>query len=393
MVGALQGVRVLDFTQMMAGPLCPSLLGDLGADVIKVEPPEGDAMRRTGHVRVGGESDLFLSVNRNKRSVVLDLKTDAGQRAARALASGADVIVENFRPGTAERLGIGYEEVQGMNPEVIYCSITGFGRDSPDSGRPALDPVIQALSGLMSLTGDEASGPLLTGMPISDFVAPVFGTLGVLAALYSRQRSGRGQRVDLSMLDSSIFTMMPREAHLFATGEELPLMGNRHYQMVPYNAYETRDRRSVMVIAHNDKFWLALLSALDCRDMKDDPRLATGADRARNRDIVEARFAERFRSEDLATWVERLTQADAIFAPVRSLPEVLADEQVRRTMLARVDHPASGQIALLANPLHLSATPASIRRPPPMLGQHTEEVLSRLEAGTAWNEANVSAGR
>ncbi len=392
MAGALDGVRVLDFTQMMAGPLCPSLLGDLGADVIKIEPPEGDAMRRTGSVRVGGESDLFLSVNRNKRSVVLDLKSPAGQRAAQALASGADVIVENFRPGTAERLGIGYDEVRRSNPEVIYCSITGFGREGPDSGRPALDPVIQALSGLMSLTGDETTGPLITGMPISDFVAPVFGTIGVLAALYARQRSGRGQRIDLSMLDSSIFAMMPREAHVLATGEELPLLGNRHYQMVPYNAYETRDGRSVMVIAHTDKFWLALLRALDCLDMEDDPRLATGADRARNRDVVEVRFTERFRSENLATWIDRLTQADAIFAPVRGLPEVLADERVRRDMLAHVEHPAAGPISLLANPLRFSATPASIRRAPPVLGQHTGEVMSRLDGESAWDESHVRAG-
>ncbi|HEX2888932.1 CoA transferase [Vineibacter terrae] len=392
MAGALSGVRVLDFTQMMAGPLCPSLLGDLGADVIKIEPPEGDAMRRTGSVRVGGESDLFLSVNRNKRSVVLDLKTPEGQRAARALAAGADVVVENFRPGTAERLGIGYDDIRRENPQVIYCSITGFGRKGPDSGRPALDPVIQALSGLMSLTGDESTGPLLTGMPISDFVAPVFGTVGVLAALYARQRSGHGQRIDLSMLDSSIFTMMPREAHVLATGEELPLLGNRHYQMVPYNAYETRDGRSIMVIAHNDKFWLALLRALDCLDMKDDPRLATGTDRARHRDVVEARFAERFRSEDQATLIARLTQADAIFAPVRGIPEVLADERVRRDMLVRVEHPTAGPVSLLANPLHFSATPATIRSAPPGLGQHTQEVLSRLDAGTAWGEDHVRAG-
>ena len=168
---------------MMAGPLCPSLLGDLGADVIKVEPPEGDAMRRTGDTRIGGESDLFLSVNRNKRSIVLDLKSESGQRTALAFAAAADVVIENFRPGTAERLGVGYDAVKAANPEVIYCSITGFGREGPDSKRPALDPVMQALSGLMSLSGDAGTGPLLAGMPVSDFVTPVFATLGVLAAV------------------------------------------------------------------------------------------------------------------------------------------------------------------------------------------------------------------
>jgi CoA:oxalate CoA-transferase len=331
-------------------------------------------------------------VNRNKRSVVLDLKAPEGRRIAQALAAGADVVVENFRPGTAERLGVGYDDVRAANPEVIYCSITGFGRQGPETGRPALDPVIQALSGLMSLTGDEGSGPLLTGMPLSDFVAPVLATLGVLAALYTRRGTGRGQRIDVSMIDTSIFTVMPREAHVQATGEELPRLGNRHYQIVPYNAYATRDGRSIMVVAHNDKFWLALLRALDCEDLRDDPRLATAGDRARHRDAIETRFADRFRSADLATWVDRLTRADAIFAPVRSLPEVLADERVRRDMLVEVDHPTAGPFSLLANPVRFSATPATIRRAPPTLGQHTEDVLSRLEDGDPWEQGRDRAG-
>ena len=364
MVGALDGVRIVDFTQMMAGPLCPSL--------------------RTGDLRVGGDSDLFLSVNRNKRSIVLDLKSEAGRRAARALAATADVVIENFRPGTAERLGVGYEAVREDNPEVIYCSITGFGRDGPDATRPALDPVMQALSGLMSLSGDERSGPMLAGMPVSDFVTPVFATLGVLAALFSRQRSGHGQRIDVSMIDASIFATMPREGFSLATGEELPRLGNRHYQMVPYNAYATRDGKSIMVIAHNDKFWQALLRGLECPDLAEDPRLATTVGRAEHREIVEARFAERFASEDLAVWVERLTRADAIFAPVRGMLEVLGDERVRREMLAEVAHPEAGPISVLANPVRFSGTPAEVRRAPPLLGEHSEEVLSRLEGEGPW---------
>lgn len=387
--GALDAVRILDLTQMMAGPLCPSLLGDFGADVIKVEPPGGDNMRHTGNTRVGGESDLYLSVNRNKRAIELDLKDAAGRRAAQALAAGADVVIENFRPGTAERLGLGYDDVRRDNPDVIYCSINGFGHDGPDAKRPALDPVIQALAGLMSLTGDARTGPLLAGMPVSDFVTPVFATLGVLAALFARQRTGQGQRVDISMIDASIFASMPREAHVLLTGEDLPRMGNRHYQMVPYNSYATSDGRAVMVIAHNQKFWHALLLALDCLDLQDDPRFATPLDRARNSDELDALFAERFRSGDLATWVERLTEADAIFAPVRELSEVMADERVRRDMLEQVQHPTAGPVSLLRMPVRLSETPATIRRAPATLGEHTQDVLTRLDAGTAWDATGL----
>lgn len=387
--GALDGVRILDLTQMMAGPVCPSLLGDFGADVIKVEPPAGDNMRHTGNTRIGGESDLYLSVNRNKRGIVLDLKQESGRRAAQALAATADVVIENFRPGTADRLGLGYDDVLRENPDVIYCSINGFGREGPDATRPALDPVIQALSGLMSLSGDERTGPLLSGMPVSDFVTPVFATLGILAALFARQRTGRGQRIDLSMLDASIFALMPREAHVLITGEDLPRLGNRHYQLVPYNSYETRDGKAIMVIAHNDKFWHALLRALDCLDLQDDPRLATRQDRAEHREVIEARFGARFREEDCATWIARLTEADAIFAPVREVREVLADERVRRDMLVEMEHPAAGVISVLANPIRLSGTPASVRRAPPTLGEHTDEVLGRLKAGNPWDASGL----
>ncbi len=376
MAGALQGVRVLDFTQMMAGPVCPSLLGDMGADVIKVEPPDGDMMRRTGDTRVEGESDLFLSVNRNKRSIVLDLKTEAGKRAARALAAGADVVVENFRPGTAERLGLGYDEVQAENPAVIYCSITGFGQTGPDKNRPALDPVIQALSGLMSLTGDERTGPLCTGMPISDFITPVFAALGVLAALFSRAHTGQGQRVDVSMIDASIFATMPREMHTLVKGAEMQRLGNRHYQMVPYDAYQTRDGRQLMVVAHNDKFFAAFARGLDRESWIDDPRFVASADRAANRDVLEPLIRERFLQDDLDTWVDRLAAADVIFAPVRGLREVLADERVRDEMLEAVEHPTVGPLNVFANPIRLSGTPMSVRSPPPLLGEHTDAILS-----------------
>ncbi len=384
MAGALQGVRVLDFTQMMAGPLCPTLLGDFGADVIKVEPPQGDPMRHMGELRLGGESNFFLSVNRNKRSIVLDLKTETGRRTAKALAETADVVVENFRPGTAAGFGLSYEDVCQENPTVIYCSISGFPLDGPDRDRPALDPVMQAMSGLMSLTGDASSGPLCSGMPISDLVTPIFATVGVLAALYARAKTGLGQRIDLSMLDASVFALVPREGEFFVTNRENELLGNRRSQMVPYNAYRTSDGRSLMVIAHNDKFWQALLRGLELDDLIEDPRFSDNANRIANREIVEDLLSKRFLSADLSTWVARLTDADALFAPVRGLAEVFADPQIRKDMVAKIDHPAAGEISLLANPINLFATPAVVDRPPPTLGQHSDEILSQLESGTPW---------
>jgi crotonobetainyl-CoA:carnitine CoA-transferase CaiB-like acyl-CoA transferase len=375
MMGPLEGVRVLDFTQMMAGPLCSMLLGDLGADVIKVEPPEGDAIRKTGETFLGGETEAFLSLNRNKRSVVIDLKKEAGREAGRGLAAGADVVLENFRPGSAERLGMGYEALRALNPRLVYCSVSGFGREGPDATRPAMDPVIQAMSGIMQFTGTEQTGPLRTGFPFSDLVTPLFATIGILAALRVREREGRGQRVDLSMLNATIFGMMPREGYFFATGRTPSRLGNEHYQIAPWNTYETSDGRHLMVVAHTEKFWRALLTALAAPELGADPRFLSNGDRVRNHTELNARLAAAFRAAPLEQWTARLTSAGALFAPVRDLPEVFNDPQVRREMLVELDHPTAGRITVLANPLRFSETPATVRRCPPRLGEHTAEVL------------------
>ena len=375
-MGPLEGIRVLDFTQMMAGPLCAMLLGDLGADVIKIEPPEGDAIRRTGETFLGGETESFLSFNRNKRSVVLDLKAEAGREAGRGLAAGADVVLENFRPGSAERLGVGYETLRALNPRLVYCSISGFGRAGADRARPALDPVIQAMSGIMQLTGSDETGPLRTGFPFSDLVTPLLATIGVLAALRVRERTGRGQRVDLSMLDATIFGMMPRDAYFFATGRTPSRLGNEHYQIAPWNTYATADGRYLMVVAHTEKFWHALITALAAPELGADPRFLSNADRVRNRTALNARLAAAFRTASLDEWTPRLTAAGVLFAPVRSFPEVFSDPRVRREMLVELDHPTAGRITVLANPLRFSETPATVRRCPPRLGEHTAEVLS-----------------
>lgn len=380
MAGALDGIRVLDIAQVAAGPLCSTLLGDLGADVIKIEPPEGDAIRFTGETFVGQsrETDGFISLNRNKRSVVVDLKTEAGKQFLRALAATVDVVVENYKPGTMERLGVGYEVLKADNPGLIYCSINGFGDEGPNRDRPAMDQIIQAESGMMQLTGTEESGPLRTGFPFADLLAPAHGAIGILAALHDRHKTGLGQRIDISMLNVAIFAMMPREGYFFATGKTPARIGNKHYQIVPCNTYRTQDGRDIMIMAHTEKLWLALMKGIADAALAQDPRFTSNALRVKNRDALEQRLIAIFGAVPLQEWADRLSQAGALFARVRTLPEVFSDPKICQEMVARIDHPTAGEVSVLANPIRLSRTPASIRRAPPLLGQHNDEVADEM---------------
>lgn len=389
MSSALEGLKVLDFTQMMNGPFGTMLLADFGADVIKVEPPAGDTMRLTGETFLGDDAVYFLTLNRNKRSIVLDLTTPEGQRTALEMAKQVDVVVENFRPGVAEKLGISYEKLSSVNPRLIYCSTSAFGRTGADSIRPGMDPVVQAMSGIMQLTGDEQTGPLKTGMPYADLITPLLSTIGVLAAIQSRNVTGRGQRVDLSMLDATIFSMIPRDAYYFATGETPGRIGNAHWQIVPYNTYRTSDDRHVMVIAHTDKFWRVLATAVGADALVADERLKTKDGRLAHRDIVDAGLAEAFAKQPLAHWNEKLLEAQAMFSPVLNFQEVFEDPRVQRDLVEELDHPKAGKFKVVTNPIRLSETPTSIRRPPPTIGQHTEEVLR--EFGLASHDAKQAA--
>lgn len=389
MSSALEGLKVLDFTQMMNGPFGTMLLADFGADVIKVEPPAGDTMRLTGETFLGDDAVYFLTLNRNKRSVVLDLTTPEGQHTAQEMAKQVDIVVENFRPGVAEKLGISYETLSSLNPRLIYCSTSAFGRTGPDSIRPGMDPVVQAMSGIMQLTGDEQTGPLKTGMPYSDLITPLLSTIGVLAAIQSRNKTGRGQRVDLSMLDATIFSMIPRDAYYFATGETPGRIGNAHWQIVPYNTYRTSDDRHVMVIAHTDKFWRVLAAAVGADELLADERLKTKDGRLAHRDIVDAGLAEAFAKQPLAHWNEKLLEAQAMFSPVLNFQEVFEDPRVQKDLVEELDHPTAGKFKVVTNPIRLSETPTSIRRPPPTIGQHTDEVLR--EFGLAPHEAEQPA--
>ena len=389
MSGALEGLRVLDFTQMMNGPFGTMLLADFGADVIKVEPPEGDTMRKTGETFLGDDAVYFLTLNRNKRSVVLDLATPEGQATAHKLAAQVDIVVENFRPGVAEKLGIDYDTLKPLNPRLIYCSTSAFGREGPDSVRPGMDPVVQAMSGIMQLTGDERTGPLKTGMPYADLITPLLSTIGVLSALQARNKSGVGQRVDLSMLDATIFSMIPRDAYYFATGETPGRIGNAHWQIVPYNTYRTADDRHIMIIAHTDKFWRTLVDALEAPELAADRRLATKDGRLAHREFVDNGVAAAFAKKPMAYWDEKLLAAGVMYSPVLTFPEVFEDPRVQRDLVVEVDHPTSGKFKLITNPIRLSENPPSMRRAPPVLGQHTAEVLA--EFGIAQESASVIA--
>jgi CoA:oxalate CoA-transferase len=374
----LDGVRVLDLTQMVAGPLCTLLLGDMGADVIKVEPPEGESARHIGRNRPSGESDYFLSMNRNKRSIVLDLKRPQDMEVLRALAARADVLVENFRPGTMEKLGIGYESLKADNPGLICCSLSGFGSEGPYRDRPALDPVIQAMSGLMQLTGTAETGPLKLGVLLSDFVPPLFGTIAILGALRARDASGVGQRIEISMLDATVFSMVPREQYFFATGKTPERSGNAHYQMAPWNTYATADNKYLMVVAHTEKYWQRLATAIGRPELPQDARFVDNAARMANRNALDAILGEALAADTLENWTQRLTEADVLFSPVRDFEAVFSDPTVREHMVQTVEHPTVGELPLLRAPMRMNATPTTIRSAPPLLGQHTQEILAEL---------------
>ncbi|GAA0709205.1 CaiB/BaiF CoA transferase family protein [Vreelandella titanicae] len=388
MTTALKGLKVLDFTQMMTGPMATMMLADSGADVIKVEQPEGDPFRKSGETTLGGDGVFFLAINRNKRGITLDLKSDSGKEAARALAAGADVLVENFRPGFTEKVGLSYEELREINPRLIYCSITGFGHSGPDAKRPALDQIIQAMSGLMQITGTPESGPLKTGFPFSDLATALIATTGILTAMHARERTGEGQRVDLSMMDASIFSLVPRDVYFDATGKTPPLMGNEHWDIVPNNTYKTLDDRDIMIITINDKFWHILCEGLGASQLKTDPRFATKNARLNNRQACDAELAEIFATRTLAEWDQALSAVGAIYGPVRTWPEVFSDQHTVDNLLKTLEHPKAGTFKVINNPLQFSATPNEIVMAPPTLGQHNDTILTG-GCGTAWQSGNV----
>ena len=373
----LQGMKVLDFTQMMAGPFCTMLLADMGAEVVKVEKPDGgDDIRRAGPPFIKGESAAFLGINRNKRSIVLDLKSEDGVAIARRMAERADILVQNMRPGAMERLGLGYDDLRELNPSLIYCSISGFGATGPDKDRPGFDLVAQGMSGLMSLTGFPGGPPMRNGVPITDLNAGIYAAYGVLSAYINRLKTGVGQHVDTSLLEAGIAYTIWESGIYFATGVPPGPVGSGHPLSAPYQAFATSDG-FVMVGAANQANWERLCRAIDRRDLLDDPRFATNPSRMENLRPLVSTLEEGFAQHTTDHWLEVLGEAGVPCGPINDLADVYADPQVQaRDMVVEIDHPVAGATRNIGIPVKLSETPGLIRRPAPMLGQHTDEVLA-----------------
>jgi formyl-CoA transferase len=373
----LAGVRVLDLTIALAGPYCTMLLGDLGADVVKVEPPDGDQSRGWGPPFVEGESSYFLSVNRNKRSVVLDLKRDEGRRAAAGLAARADVLVENLRPGAAARLGLGYEQVRVRNPAIVYCSISGFGQDRPSLA--GYDQIVQGTAGVMSLTGEPGGPPTKFGVPIGDIAAGMFGAHAILAALFERTQGGPGRHVDVAMHDSVMALLTYQGGRYFATGEAPGRQGNFHPTIAPYGTYETADG-FLNVGVGSESQWRSFCAATGLDELVADPRFVTNRERQANRVALNEVVAKRLRERSGAEWQRDLEDAGVPVGPINDLAQVFADPGTRERGVEVVTrHPKVGDWHMVGSPWKLDGHGLVVRRPPPMLGEHTEEVLKELE--------------
>ena len=377
--GALSGVLVLDLTRILSGPFATMTLADLGADVVKVEQPgAGDDTRAWGPPSQGGEAAYFLSINRNKRSLAVDLKSPEGRAAVWKLALKADVLVENFRPGTAARLGFGFEEVSAANPGLVYASISGFGQTGPDAGRAGYDAIAQARSGIMSVTGEADGPPVRVGVSSADLTAGMWATIGILAALHEKQRTGRGQWVDISLLDGSVAWLTYVSSGYFASGKIPQRYGSAHPTIAPYQAFASSDGY-VMVAVGNDGLWRRYAGAIGRPELADDDRFTTNAERVRHRDVLIPLLAHIMATRTTKDWVDALNSAGVPVGPIQTVDEALADPQVlARGMVAEVQHPTAGALNLVNCPIHLTRTPAQVRTPPPLLGQHTDEVLSEL---------------
>jgi crotonobetainyl-CoA:carnitine CoA-transferase CaiB-like acyl-CoA transferase len=375
----LEGVRVLDASQVMAGPYCCLLLGDMGADVVKIEKPRGgDDSRRMGPPFLNGESAAFLAMNRNKRSLGLDLKQPAGQDLFRRLAAGADIVVENYRPGTLDELGLGYASLSAEHPELIYCSISGYGQTGPERERGGFDLVAQGLAGLMSITGHPGQPPVKVGVPITDLNAGMFAAYGVLCAYIHRLQTGRGQWVDTSLLEAGLAYTAWESAIFFATGQAPPPMGSAHRLAAPYQAFRTEDGYLTLGAA-NQANWEKLVAVVDRPELLADPRFRDNPARTAHAVELAEALEPIFASQPTAEWLARLDAAGVPAGPIHDMAAAYAQPQAQaREMMVTLEHPLAGPVRHIGVPVKLSATPGAIRRPAPTLGQHTDEILRQL---------------
>lgn len=374
-MGPLEGIKVLDLTRVLAGPYCTMLLGDLGAEIIKVEVPvKGDDSRHFGPYQ-NGESAYFMSLNRNKMSMTLNLKTEKGKNLLRNLVKKVDVLVENFRPGTMEKLGLGYDVLKDINPKLIYAASSGFGHTGPYSQRPAYDGVVQAMGGIMSITGAKDGEPTRVGPSIGDISAGLFTTIGILAALNHRHEKGIGQKVDVAMLDCQVAMLENAIARYVVTKEVPKPMGNRHTSIVPFEPFDTQDQKLVIAVG-NDQIWQRFCQVAGLEALMTDPRFSTNPERNKNYDVLRPLIAETMLSKPIKTWQTLLDDAGVPNGPINYVDQVMVDEQVlARDMIVDVTHPTAGSLKMPGIAIKLSESPGAIVSPAPVLGQHTDALL------------------
>lgn len=377
MDGALDGVRVLDLSRHLAGPYCAMMLGDLGAKVIKIERPNvGDETRHWGPPFRGGESAYYLCCNRNKKSLTLNLKHKRGISIAQELARRSDVVIENFRVGGLDELELGYADLKKINPRLIYCSISGFGHTGPDRNLPGYDFMIQGRGGFMSITGERDGTPMKVGVAIVDVATALFACNAILAALFARERIGVGQHIDMALLDSQIAILANVGSNYLCSGEVPGRWGNTHANIVPYQAFQAADDYLILAIG-NDGQWERFCAAADVSVWSADERFATNQLRVANREVLVPMLEDLLCQKTVAEWLQLCAAADVPAGPVNTIDKVFADSQVlTRGMVVEMPHPTAETVQLVGTPLNLSATPAQMRLPPPLLGEHTDEILA-----------------
>ena len=378
-IGPLSGLRVLDLTRVLAGPTCTQMLGDLGAEVIKIERPEaGDDTRGFAPPFVPNtkESAYFVGVNRNKKSVTLDIAKPEGQAIILKLLEHCDILVENFKVGALAKYGLGYEQLAKTHPRLIYCSITGFGQTGPYAPRPGYDALIQAMGGVMSLTGEPNGSPQKVGVPVADLFAGLYGCIGILAAVNHRNSTGQGQQIDIGMLDTHVAWLANQGMNYLATGENPPRLGNQHPNIAPYQEFPTKDGYIILAVG-NDPTFERFCKAFGQEALLADPRFATNPIRVQNRQLVTDTLTPVMKSKTTAEWIEALEALKIGCGPINTLEQVFADPHVQaREMVVEMAHGSGETVKVIANPVKLSATPPSYRSAPPVLGEHTQNVLT-----------------
>lgn len=389
MTKALEGIRVLDLTRALAGPFCTLMLGDNGADVIKIEiPGSGDDTRKWGPPFIGDESAYFLSINRNKRSLTLNLQDPKAQDVFMKLAKDSDVVVENFTPGVMDRFGLGYEAVKAVNPNVVYCSISGFGQDGPYRSRPAYDQIMQGVGGLMSITGEPDGEPQKIGIAVTDIGAGMWSAFAITTALHHRDKTGEGQYIDISMLDAQVAWLTYQAAFFFANDEPPKRMGAAHPTLVPYQAFMCSDGKYINVAVGSERIWERFCQGMGREDLKDHPDYSVNSVRVAHRGTIVSMLQEIFLTRPVSEWVEDLQAANVPCGPINDLADVFADPQVlARDMLQEMPHPTLGTIKQTGLPIKFSRTPGGLDLHPPLLGEHNQEILSSL----GYSDADVQS--